>query len=115
MGGLAAGTYRVTLVMNGAALASINNTPATLGSVTELNFRVEKTRHVKQAKHLIWVPGGTESRLGGRWVEVAEGAAAASASNSNRASGEQLKQQVPTPGVGPHQDDWARRWIWSTH
>ena len=43
--GLTAGRYRVTLVVNGAAKASINNTPLKPGESTRLNFDLKKRRH----------------------------------------------------------------------
>src|SRR5260370_35763739 len=38
---LPAGTYRVTLIVNGAVKASINNTKTKLGAPTELNFELQ--------------------------------------------------------------------------
>src|SRR5438132_12044490 len=42
--GLVAGNYRVTLVVNGAVKASINNTTLELGESTQLNFELKQTR-----------------------------------------------------------------------
>src|SRR5262245_47608459 len=42
--GLAAGDYRVTLVVNGAVKASINNTTLAPGESTQLNFELKQTR-----------------------------------------------------------------------
>jgi protocatechuate 3,4-dioxygenase beta subunit len=42
--GLVAGNYRVTLVVNGAVKASINNTTLKLGESTQLNFELKQTR-----------------------------------------------------------------------
>ena len=41
---LAAGTYRVTLVVNGALKTSINNTTLEPGESTQLNFDLTQTR-----------------------------------------------------------------------
>ena len=42
--GLAAGDYRVTLVVNGAVKASINNATLEPGESTQLNFDLKQTR-----------------------------------------------------------------------
>jgi hypothetical protein len=42
--GLAAGTYRVTLIVNGALKTSINNTTLEPGESTQLNFDLTQTR-----------------------------------------------------------------------
>src|SRR6266481_599674 len=71
--GLAAGNYRVTLVVNGAVKASINNTTLEPGDSTHLNFELKQTRAsvtVTIGKHWVWIPPFTGSRLPGRWVEV---------------------------------------------
>src|SRR5207237_10667294 len=71
--GLVAGNYRVTLVVNGAVKASINNTTLELGESTQLNFELKQTRAsvtVTKGKHWVWVRAFTGSRLPGRWVEV---------------------------------------------
>jgi hypothetical protein len=68
---LAAGIYRVTLVVNGALKTSINNT--------------------------VWIPAFKGSRLPGRWVEVDDGGAwatEASANNIVRVSGEKLQRTI---------------------
>jgi hypothetical protein len=115
------GTYRVTLLVEGAVFASINNIPAKVNEPTELNFKLratsasQKTSGAAQTKHLVWVPAKSRSRTDGRWIEVDnESAPAAGAVNSATAGGKQL-QQLPNPGVGPSQDQWARNWISSTH
>jgi hypothetical protein len=71
--GLAAGNYRVTLVVNGAVKASINNTTLQQGASTRLNFELKQTRApvtATKGTHRIWVPPFTGSRLPGRWIEV---------------------------------------------
>jgi Carboxypeptidase regulatory-like domain len=71
--GLAAGNYRVTLVVNGAVKASINNTTLEPGASTRLNFDLKQTRTsvtATKGTHRIWVPPFTGSRLPGRWMEV---------------------------------------------
>ena len=71
--GLAGGNYRVTLVVNGAVKAYINNTRLEPGESTQLNFGLKQTRAsvtVTKGTHRIWVPPFTGSRLPGRWIEV---------------------------------------------
>src|SRR5215510_7408962 len=54
--GLAAGNYRVTLIMNGAVKASINNTPLGPGESRHLNFELKQTRAsvtVTKGKHRV--------------------------------------------------------------
>jgi hypothetical protein len=71
--GLAGGNYRVTLVVNGAVKASINNTRLEPGESTQLNFELKQTRAsvtVTKGTHRIWVPPFTGSCLPGRWIEV---------------------------------------------
>jgi TolB-like protein/tRNA A-37 threonylcarbamoyl transferase component Bud32 len=83
--GLQPGTYRVTLLVNGAVKASIMNI-AKANEPTRLNFDFESTsqphKFVKGAKQMVWVPNRTGSHLGGTWVEVQEKANEHSGSNS---------------------------------
>jgi hypothetical protein len=99
--GLPAGTYRITLVVNGAAKTSINNTTVELGEPTRLNFDLTSTSAwqaslpAKKGKHWVWIPAFTGSRLPGRWVELDDsGSWAADASSLNvvRISGEELQR-----------------------
>jgi len=97
---LAAGTYRVTLVVNGVVKASINNTTLESDESTQLNFDLTQTRTfvtARQGTHRVWIPAFTGSRLPGRWVEVDDGgawAAEASANNIVRVSGEELQRTI---------------------
>jgi hypothetical protein len=75
--GLTAGaTYRVSLLVNGAVKASINNVQTKLGDPTQLNFDLKKSTGsqasapAKKAKHYVYMPAQTGTNLGGRWVEV---------------------------------------------
>ena len=98
--GLTAGTYRVTLVVNGVLKTSINNTALEPDASTQLNFDLTQTRAsvtVKKGIHRVWIPAFTGSRLPGRWVEVDDGgawAAEASANNIVRVSGEELQRTI---------------------
>jgi len=73
---LPVGMYRVTLIVNGAIKASINNTKTKASEPTKLSFELKSTSAsqasapAKKAKHYVWVPPTTGSHLGGRWVEV---------------------------------------------
>jgi len=97
---LAAGTYRVTLVVNGAIKTSINNTMLEQGESTQLNFDLTQTHAsvtVKKGIHRVWIPAFTGSRLPGRWVEVDDTgawAAEASANNIVRISGQELHRTI---------------------
>jgi len=98
--GLAPGTYRVTLVVNGDVKTSINNTTLEPDESTRLNFDLTQTSAfvtVKKGIHRVWIPAFTGSRLPGRWVEVDDGgawAAEATANNIVRVSGEELQRTV---------------------
>jgi hypothetical protein len=102
--GLPAGTYRITLVVNGAVRASINNTKIELDEPTQLNFDLTSKSAwlasfpAKKGKHWVWIPAFTGSRLPGRWVEVDDSgswtADNASPLNIVRVSGEELQRTV---------------------
>ena len=98
--GLAAGNYRVTLVVNGAVKASINNTTLEPGGSTQLNFELKQRRAsvtITKGKHWVWIPAFTGSRLPGRWVEVdgsGSWAAEAPASNIVRISAKELEREI---------------------
>jgi hypothetical protein len=103
---LPAGTYRVTLVVNGAVKASINNTKTKLQGPTQLNFDLKPTSPSQASgpakkKNYVWVPPTTGSHLGGRWVEVDDnGNLPAGGSNVQKASAEAVRQmQMQSTGV----------------
>ena len=104
--GLVAGKYRVTLVVNGAVKASINNTRLELGESTQLNFELKQTRAsvtVTKGKHWVWVSAFTGSRLPSRWVEVDDSgswAGEAAANNIVRISAEELQRTVQSRSQG---------------
>jgi hypothetical protein len=94
---LPAGTYRVTLIVNGAVKASINNTKTKLGVPTQLNFELKPASasqaSAKKGKNYIWVPPTTGSHLGGRWVAVDDnGNPAAGSLNVQKGSAEAVRQ-----------------------
>jgi Carboxypeptidase regulatory-like domain len=106
-GGLNPGTtYRVTLIINGTAKASINNVLAKVGS-TQLNFDL-KTSSVsgnrmvtKNGKHYVYIPDETGTHLGGRWVEVDDNGQADSigVNNIERANAEALRRMQSNSGA----------------
>jgi hypothetical protein len=103
LGGLAAGRYRVTLVVNGAVKASINNTAVASGESTQLNFDLKQTRAsvaTTKGTHRIWVPPFTGSRLPGRWIEVDDNTSWAGAhvrtENVVQISAEELQREANT-------------------
>jgi hypothetical protein len=98
--GLAAGMYRVTLVVNGAVKSSIMNTQTKAGQQTQLNFDLKPasaskaSAAAKSGRHVVWVPSTTGSHIGGRWVEVDEADSAdTGALNVKRGSAEALRQE----------------------
>jgi len=99
---LAAGNYRVTLVVNGAVKASINNATLEPGESTHLNFELKQTRAavtVTKGKHRVWIAPFTGSRLPGRWVEVDDSggwAAAAPVNHVVQVSAEELQRESLT-------------------
>ena len=101
--GLAAGDYRVTLVVNGAVKTSVNNATLEPGESTQLNFELKQTRAsvtVTKGKHRVWMPPFTGSRLAGRWVEVDDSgewsAENATALHVVRVSAEALRREANT-------------------
>ena len=106
--GLAAGVYRVTLVVNGAVKASITNTETKAGQRTQLNFDLKRatatqaSAPAKNGKHMVWIPAQTGSHLGGRWVEVDEkDSADTGALNVKKGSAEDLHRAQMQNSGGP--------------
>jgi hypothetical protein len=98
--GLAAGVYRVSLVVNGAVKASIMNTQTKADQPTQLNFDLKPvsaskaSATAKSGKHMVWMPATTGSHVGGRWVEVTENDSAdTGALNVKRGSAEALRRE----------------------
>ena len=98
--GLQPGVYRVALVVNGAAKASITNTKTKADQATQLNFDLkpvtasQASAAGKSGKHKVWVPSNTGSHIGGSWVEVDDsGTTNAGALNVKRGSAEALRQE----------------------
>ena len=48
---------------------------------------------------MVWVPPSTGSHMGGRWVEVPDGAAEPGALNVKRANAEQLQREAQSMGT----------------
>jgi hypothetical protein len=104
--GLAAGVYRVTLVVNGAVKADIMNTQTKADRKTQLNFDLkpvsasQASSPAKKGKHVVWIPPSTGSHMGGRWVEVDEnGTADTGALNVKKGSAEALhREQMQNAG-----------------
>lgn len=66
---LDAGTYRVTLLVDGSVKASINNATTNSGEMRRLNFDLTG-RYGAQATHLVYLPEERFSNLSGHWVDV---------------------------------------------
>jgi hypothetical protein len=109
--GLPVGVYRVTLVVNGAAKASITNTKTKADQTTQLNFDLkpvpaaQASAGQKKGKHMVWVPATTGTHIGGRWVEVPDDARPAPGTlNVVRPDPEALQraaQSAGNPNTGP--------------
>jgi hypothetical protein len=99
-------TYRVTLLINGAIKASINNVLAKSGSI-QLNFDLRTTSlsgnpaATTKGKHYVYIPAETGSHLGGRWVEVDENGQSDSigVNNVERANSEALRRMQSNSGA----------------
>jgi Carboxypeptidase regulatory-like domain len=102
--GLQPGVYRVSLLVNGAVKASITNTKTKADQATQLNFDLkpvaasQASAGGKKGTHMVWVPATTGSHVGGRWVEVPDGAAEPGALNVKRANAEQLQREMRSMG-----------------
>ena len=98
--GLQPGVYRVSLIVNGAVKSTISNTKTKSDQVTQLNFDLrplpaaQVNAAEKKGKHMVWIPAETGSHMGGRWVEVPDGAAEPGALNVKRANAEQLQRDA---------------------
>jgi hypothetical protein len=105
--GLPVGVYRVTLVVNGAVKGSITNTKTKENQTTQLNFDLkpvpaaQASAGQKKGKHMVWVPASTGTHIGGRWVEVPDGATEPGALNVQKANAEQLQRAVQSMGQKP--------------
>src|SRR5919106_4020331 len=106
--GLQPGVYRVSLVVNGAVKAAINNTKTKSDEATQLNFDLkpastsQASAGAKKGTHKVWVPAGTGTHMGGRWVEVDDGGNADAGSlNLKRASAEDLRRFQQQNPQGP--------------
>jgi len=105
--GLQPGVYRVTLIVNGAVKSSITNTKTKADQATQLNFDLrplpaaQVNAAEKKGKHMVWVPAGTGTHIGGHWEEIPDGAGQPGTLNVKRANAEQLQrdaQSMAQPG-----------------
>jgi hypothetical protein len=92
---------------NGLVKASINVVKTKLGNPTKLNFDLKASTSsqaaapaMKEAKRMVWMPAGTGSHIGGRWVEVDGNGTADSAGtfNVDKVSAEALHRDQHTSG-----------------
>jgi hypothetical protein len=101
--GLAAGTYKVTLVVNGSVKASILNAKTQLGKPTQLNFDLTaKTVSAKKHTHSVYCPTETGTLIGGtgRWIDVDDNGTIVSNTGSNsveKVSGSVLQTRLSRP------------------
>src|SRR5205085_3032777 len=100
--GLPAGTYRVTLIVDGSVKTSINNTAIKNGTATQLNFALKASAASKtpvaskKAKHMVWVPARTGSHIGGAWVEIDESGSQPEMEHVETVNGEALRKLQST-------------------
>ncbi|HEY4256212.1 MAG TPA: carboxypeptidase-like regulatory domain-containing protein [Candidatus Udaeobacter sp.] len=69
--GLAVGTYKVMLVINGQVKAVILDAKTQSDKPTQLNFDLGGNRvSAKKHTHMVWIPPDINTHIGGgRWVE----------------------------------------------
>lgn len=101
--GLAVGTYRVTLVVNGSVKASILDAKTQLGKPTQLNFGLTaKAVSAKKHTHWVLVAPDTGTHIGGgRWVEVDDNGNPVTStgfSSVERVSGSAIQGMKTNPG-----------------
>jgi hypothetical protein len=97
--GLAQGTYKVTLAVNGSIKASILNASTQTGKPTQLNFDL---RHVKAPvkTHMVWVAPDIGTHIGGgRWVEVDENGRVVSDATNTETLNSNAARQIQTNGL----------------
>ena len=71
--GLAVGTYKVTLLVNGQVKASIANAKTQAGKPTQLNFNLTgQTAPAKKHTHMVFMRPDVDTHIGGggQWVEI---------------------------------------------
>jgi hypothetical protein len=96
----------VSLLVNGATKASINNVKTNSGGSTNLNFDLQKGNNPSQASasskkthtHKVWIPPTTGSNFGGRWVEVEEGDTTTTSSKVTRTGAGAVNQMQSNSG-----------------
>ena len=69
---LEAGTYNVSLVVDGVTKASIKNVTTRAGEIQTLNFEIQRGSLAKPfapGKHYVWIAWETGSHLG-HWAEI---------------------------------------------
>jgi hypothetical protein len=101
---LEAGTYDVTLMINGVTKASISNVRTKAGETQALNFEVLKGSRATPfapGKHYVWIPMQTGSHLG-TWAEVegdGKGMPVGMVERLNN-QGNNLARQIQAQGAG---------------
>ncbi len=106
--GLAAGVYRVTLIVNGTVKASISDAKTKAAGPTQLNFDLKSTSasqasgSAKKGKQWVWVPPKTGTHTGGGWVEVDDNATSAGADSVQTVHGSTLQtEHANLPAIPP--------------
>jgi hypothetical protein len=95
--GLAVGSYKVTLGINGQVKASIVDAKTQVGKATQVNFDLTgKTAAAKTHTHMVYAPPDIDSHIGaGRWIEVDDNGnpvGGTGASNTQKVTGTAVQQ-----------------------
>jgi hypothetical protein len=88
--GLSAGTYKISVVADGAVKSAVN--VKTVADNARIDFNLKPSAG-KKIKHYVWASAGTGSNLAGRWVEADEnGSPIAGSWNIQRTSGQLTRE-----------------------
>jgi hypothetical protein len=96
--GLSLGLYRISVVVNGNVQSALDVKTAARNAPVDFNL---KPAAGKKVKKYVWVPSGTATHIGGRWVEEGSAPAAEGANvdkKSAEAAQEWLRHQTNPKG-----------------
>jgi carboxypeptidase family protein len=97
--GLGVGTYKLT--------ALVNNVPKSAASIktrddgwvkVDFDLKDSATAGKKGKKHYVWVKGEAGTHIGGRWVEVEDGAAEPGQSKVDKVQGQDIRTMQQNQG-----------------
>jgi hypothetical protein len=102
---LSVGKYRITVLSGSQVQGFIDNVNTSTSKARKVDFDIKGrvAGQPKKAKHLVWVPNGTGTHIGGRWVEVDDGGnAEPDALNVKKVSGQELERAAHTADAPGH-------------